>query len=90
MIELTVIAPGKQDMELYEWFIKQSTLSGRILIQLPPQPMQNDAETKEILFEEATCFSLEEGYHIGENQRRVLRLSLVADEININGVMFYR
>ena len=90
MIELTVIAPGKQDMELYEWFIKQSSLSGRILIQLPPQPMQNDAETKEILFDEATCFSFEEEYHIGENQRRILKLSLVADVVNINGVMFNR
>ena len=90
MIELTVIAPGKQDMELYEWFINQSTLSGRVLIQLPPQPMQNDQETKEILFDEATCFSLEEEYHIGTNQRRVLKLSLVADEININDVLFNR
>ena len=39
-IEATVIAPGREDMLMYEWFINRLTLSGRLLIQLPPKPNQ--------------------------------------------------
>lgn len=89
-IELTVIAPGKNDMQLYQSFIEQSTFSGRILIELPPKHSQNGNDMKEIQFEEALCYSLEEDYHIGDNQRRVLKLLLVAESIVIDGVKFNR
>ena len=42
-IEATVIAPGREDMLMYEWFINRSTLSGRLLIQLPPKPTATSA-----------------------------------------------
>jgi len=89
-IEATVIAPGREDMEMYDWFINRSPLSGRLLIQLPPQNNQKDPDTQEILFEEAQCFSFEEEYHINYNQRRMLRLQFVAEQVNINGVIFKR
>lgn len=89
-IELTVIAPGKEDMMLYEWFVEQSFLSGRILIELSPLSSQTAGEVRSILFEEGTCFSFEEDYHIGVNQRRMLKLSFVAEEVNIDGVIFVR
>jgi hypothetical protein len=89
-INVTVIAPGREDMLLYEWFIRQSTLSGRLLIQLPPKPNQSEPDTQEIFFEEAKCFSFEEEYHIGRNQRRMLRLQFVAEKVDINGVVFMR
>lgn len=89
-IDLTVIAPGRNDMQLYEWFIRQSTLCGRLLIQLPPKPNQSEPDCQEILFEEAKCFSFEEEYHINRNQRRMLRLKFVAEQVNINGVIFNR
>ena len=89
-IELVVIAPGREDMQLYEWFIHQSTLTGRLLIQLPPKPNQSEPDTQEILFEEARCFSFEEEYHINRNQRRMLRLQFVAEEVTINGITFKR
>ncbi len=53
-IELTVIAPGREDVSLYEWFIEQSTQNGRVLLTLPPQGKQTAEETKEILFENAS------------------------------------
>lgn len=89
-VDITVIAPGREDMQLYEWFIRQSTLSGRLLIQLPPKPNQSEPDTQEILFEEAKCFSFEEEYHINRNQRRLLHLRFVAEQVNINGVIFKR
>jgi hypothetical protein len=89
-IELTVIAPGREDVLMYDWFITQSLQNGRILIQLPPQMNQSEPESHEVLFEDACCFSLEEDYHLNKNQRRVLKLKLVAEEIVINDVTFYR
>jgi len=89
-VEATVIAPGREDMLMYEWFINRSTLSGRMLIQLPPKANQNEPDYQEILFEEATCFSFEEEYHINCNQRRVLRLQFVAEDVIINGITFKR
>lgn len=89
-MEATVIAPGREDMLMYEWFINRSTLSGRLLIQLPPKPNQNEPDCQEIFFEEAQCFSFEEEYHINHNQRRMLRLQFVAEEVIINGITFKR
>jgi hypothetical protein len=89
-IDLTVIAPGREDMQLYEWFIRQSTLNGRLLIQLPPKPNQSEPDCQEIIFEEAKCFSFEEEYHINRNQRRMLRLRFVAEQVNFNGIIFKR
>lgn len=89
-VEATVIAPGREDMLMYEWFINRSTLSGRLLIQLPPKPNQNEPDCQEIFFEEAQCFSFEEEYHINHNQRRMLRLQFVAEEVIINGIKFMR
>lgn len=89
-IDVTIIAPGRDDMQLYDWFIHQSTMSGRLLIQLPPKPSQSEPDTQEILFEEARCFSFEEEYHINRNRRRLLRLQFVAEQVNINDVIFKR
>ena len=89
-IDVTIIAPGRDDMQLYDWFIHQSTMSGRLLIQLPPGPNQSEPDTQEILFEEARCFSFEEEYHINRSRRRLLRLQFVAEQVNINDVIFKR
>ena len=89
-IAVTIIAPGRDDMQLYDWFIHQSTLSGRLLIQLPPKLNQSEPDIQEIFFEEARCFSFEEEYHITCNQRRMLRLRFVAENVNINDVIFKR
>ena len=89
-IDVTIIAPGRDDMQLYDWFIHQSTLSGRLLIQLPPKPNQSEPDIQEIFFEEAKCFSFEEEYHINRNRRRMLRLRFVAENVNINDVIFKR
>ena len=87
---MTVIAPGREDMQMYEWFISRSTLTGRLLIQLPPKPNQSEPDEQSIFFEEAQCFSFEEEYHINHNQRRVLRMRFVAESVNIGGIIYKR
>jgi hypothetical protein len=77
-------------MLMYEWFINRSTLSGLLLIQLPPKSNQSVSDEQEIFFEEAQCFSFEEEYHANRNQRRVLRLQFVAEKVIINDITFKR
>ena len=87
-MELTLVVPGRDDLNLYEWYVGGSDLSGRILVELPT-PAQNQAgEWKEILFENGVCYALSENYHIDEQIRRTLTLSIVVDEITVDGIIF--
>ena len=89
-IELTVIAPGVDDMSIYDWFIDQTSVDGRILIELPAILYQGNTEYKEIQFEGASYFSLEEHYEIDKNQRRVLRIGMIASTVVIDGIEYHR
>lgn len=86
-VELVVVAPGKEDLNLYEWYIQNGTMSGRIVFDLQTVTSNNAIE-KVILFEDAYCYAIEEEYHIDVQKRRCLRLSLVADRVEINDTAF--
>lgn len=87
-VELTVVAPGKEDLNLYEWYIDQTALSGRILFDLSSQSTDGSISGRELHFEDAQCFSLSEDYHIDNTSRRLLKLEFMADRIVINKVLF--
>ena len=89
-IELSVIAPGVNDMTIYDWFIQQTTIDGCLAIELPAVVNDGNAQYKKILFEGASCFSLEENYEIGKNQRRLLKLGMIANSVTIDGVIYNR
>ena len=77
-IELDVEAPGKSDLRLYEWYISRSLMSGHLVFKDDPE--NDDApDRKEILFHDALCYGISEKYDIGDNARRILHLSIVAD-----------
>lgn len=87
-MELTVVAPGKEDLNLYEWYVGRSCMSGRILIEMSA-PAQNQApQWKEVLFENAACYALSEEYNIDVNQRRCLHLRLSVEELTLDSVLF--
>ena len=86
-VELVVVAPGKEDLNLYEWYIQNDTMSGRIVFDLQNLTHDNSNE-KAILFEDAYCYAIEEEYHIDVQKRRCLRLSLVAENLTINDTAF--
>lgn len=88
-IDMTVVAPGRENVQLYQWFISQETESGRILIELPPNA-KNDDEKKEVFFENAVIYSLEEEFHFNTDRVRKLKLSIVAEQVTIDGVTFNR
>ena len=86
-MELFVVAPGKEDLTLFEWFANQSVLDGRVVISLGAS---NDSsiDSQEIVFEEAVCFALSEMYDIESSMRRLLKLSILANKICIDDVCF--
>ena len=86
-MELVVVAPGREDLNLYEWYINNDTLSGRVVIDLQTMS-ENDSMMKLVEFEDAYCYSIQEEYHIDSQRRRCLRLSLVAEKITVNEVEF--
>lgn len=86
-MELFVVAPGKEDLTLFDWFANQSVLDGRVIISLGATN-DNSLDSQEIYFEEAVCFALSEMYDIESSMRRLLKLSILANKICIDDVCF--
>ena len=89
-VEVTVIAPGKEDHGLLEWFSAQSVQNGRIVISLTNERKDNDADAQILYFEEAKCFSLSETYDIDVSRRRLLKLAISAETLQIDGITLNR
>ena len=81
-MELTVVAPDKGNLVLYEWYINRSLMSGHIMLVDGP----DEDLVKEILFEDALCYGLSEDYHIDGNGRRTLHISMVADDTTVDEI----
>ena len=89
-IEITVVAPGKEDRNLVEWYIDETFLNGLITIDLSDRTIDDKDLFRELTFDNAQCFSIGEEYHIDNNGRRLLKMEIVADMISIDGVVFNR
>lgn len=87
-IEIDVVAPGKNDLTLYDWFVSEEQQSGRILFDLSSTVSSDFNPTKQLLFENARCFALEENYDQDTRFRRLLRLRFEADTITTDNVEF--
>jgi len=88
-IEVDVVAPGKEDLELFEWFASQGVRDGRILISLANEGQKLDSDEQTLYFNDAKCFTLAEFYDIDVAKRRILRLGITASELTIDDVIFY-
>lgn len=87
-LEIVLVAPGKNDLNLFQWFSNQESKDGRIAISLIGDMMQNAAEPQVIYFESAKCLSLSEIYDIDGTHRRLVKLAIIADSIEIEDVEF--
>ena len=87
-LELVVVAPDKTNLALFDWFLKRSFRSGRIVISLSGDVISSDTKNQTVYFEDARCFSLEEKYDINSMRRRLIKMSLVSDRIKIGEVTF--
>lgn len=86
-MELFVVAPGKDDLTLFEWFTFMESREGRVVISLGGSG-DSSLDSQEVLFEDAVCFSLSEVYDIESSRRRLLKLSIAANVIKIDEVLF--
>lgn len=82
-IELIVKAPGKNDLNLYEWYINGDQKEGRIVFDL--KAVDGDFNGV-LLFKDAYCFALGEEYHIDKKECRYLKLSIVAEDITLSAL----
>ena len=89
-VEVTVVAPGRNDLSLFEWFSTQGEQSGRILISLSNEDKLSESDTQSLFFEDAKCFSLNESYDVEQTRRRYLKLAIGAEQIKIDDVFFKR
>lgn len=89
-VELTVVAPGREDLSLFDWFSTQSVQSGRLFISLSNDGKLDTEDAQILYFEEAKCFSLSEVYDVDRSRRRQLKLAIGADKIEIDDVTFNR
>lgn len=85
---LSVIAPDKDDLMLFEWYIDQSTLSGKVVIDLANQSSKYDITTRTFRFEDAQCFSIAETYNISNTNRHQLKLGIMVKKLEIDETEF--
>jgi len=86
-IELELVAPGKSDLLLFEWYVSQGVQSGRLVIDFAGADAKGD-EVQVIAFEDATCFALSENYDIGTSRRRTVKLGIQAETVAIDDVVY--
>jgi hypothetical protein len=87
-LELDVVAPGKDDLNLFDWYDQQGVQSGRIVISLAAEAKLDEKDAQVILFENAKCFSLSESYDINSSRRRNLKLAIEAETITVDSIIF--
>lgn len=85
-IEITVVAPEKDDFLFYEWFIEQSTLTGKITYELPVTSKNAYPEVRSIGFTDARCLSFTEHYDVNSMSRRLITIVIVPEEVKIDDV----
>ena len=86
-ISISIVATGKDDLSLYDWYINRTLLNGRILFDLSGQAMFEDSP-KVLSFEGALCFSLSESYHIDQENRRLIHIEITTEETTVDNIRF--
>lgn len=73
---------------LFEWYINQTLLSGKVIIDLANQSSKYDITTRTLKFEDAKCFSIAETYNISNTNRHQLKLGIMAKKLEIDEIEF--
>lgn len=88
IIEVCVIAPGKNDLFFFDWFTSKNEMNGGIFFSEPTQKMTSSSPVQTIYFEGAQCIGLSEFYDIDTQNRRTLKLRISAELIAVNNINF--
>ena len=88
-MEITMYAPDKSDLSLYDWYIRGIALTGRIEFQIPSTANDsNDSTTGYLYFTSAYCYSISQYYNQDTTSKSLLKLMLVAESIKIEDIDF--
>ena len=87
-LRVALIAPDKTNLELYEWYVTQSLISGKLVIDLSNQSAKYEQTERTIKFESGQCFSLAEKYDINSKNRHLLILEIVLHQMSVDDVIF--
>jgi hypothetical protein len=88
--EVVVVAPGKNDLTLFDWYSSGGVQSGRILISLSTESKTDTDDAQVIYFEDARCISFSERYDIDSSRRRLLHIGIKAEKMTVDNVVFNR
>ncbi len=86
-IEITLLSPEKEDLTLYDWYIKRMLLSGCLKLEFPTKSSSQKGE-KTVFFENASCFSIGEWYDINGKSRKLIKLEIVSEKTIVDTVEF--
>ena len=88
-VEVTVIAPGKEDLDLHEWYFSNEYRSGLIVFELMElNPSGDNVSEHVITFDDEQCFGIEENYDIGVDSLRTLTLKIGMANFSVNDTEF--
>lgn len=88
-VEVSLIAPGKEDLELYEWYFNNEFRSGRIVFELTDFYISGESKSEHIfMFNDAQCFGIEESYDIGGCSLRLLNLKIGVNNFAVDDTAF--
>jgi hypothetical protein len=90
LLEVSVICPGRDDLNLYEWYDSMELQEGRVVIKTNTVSSSDYTSEHIVYFENARCFSLSESYDIDVSRRRILTLGIEAETVKIDDVEIKR
>ena len=90
LLEVSVICPGRDDLNLYEWYDSMELQEGRVVIKTNTVSTSDCTSEHIVYFENARCFSLSETYDIDSSRRRILTLGIEAETVKIDDVEIKR
>ena len=87
-LQVSVICPGRDDLNLFEWYDRQGEQAGRVVI-MSNTVRSSDPEVSQIIYlDGAKCFRLSESYDSNSNRRRILTLGIETKSIKVEQVEF--
>ena len=89
-LEVSIVSPGRDDLEMFEWYDSQNAQEGRIVITTTSVKASDSDSEHIIYFDNAHCFSLSEHYDIRSTRRRILKLAIEAETVHVDDVTFKR
>ena len=87
-IDLTLIAPDKCDLSLFDWYLNKEEHDGRIVFSSVSGNVNDSGDEREILFEGAMCYRMAEDYSIQVTNRRSVKLYLAAEDVTVCGLIY--